>query len=275
MKKIILISSIKDVAGSNIHQMLIENFGFQSTDLIYDSCPVYSLDGRILLCSTQKEIVHVGSELDQMFGSGDACYVFLSKHRAESQIPSLTAHFPGNLNNANEFGGRPRELSLCSPSLLKNYMLALNSLRQEIPEKYMLTLEATHHGPTGLKNPSMFVELGSSDHEWSDAQAAACIAKALTSSLMRNDVYTKCAIALGGTHYPNKFNKLILESDLALGHIAPKYAVQQVDEEMISQMIQKSDEKISIVAVDMKGLGKDKNRILELVAQSGLELYKA
>jgi D-aminoacyl-tRNA deacylase len=272
MKEFLIINSQRDPAGTNILQRIIENYEFRKTELSFDSNPVYSYQ-NIFLASSRKEIVNVGSELDESFGSASFHYIFISKHRAESQIPSLTAHFTGNFGS-NDFGGNPREISKYSPSMLKHYLQTLNSMKNEIAKQYNLTLEATHHGPTSLRRPSMFVELGSLPEQWKDEKVAKCIAKALMTSLKTEERYDRCAIALGGTHYPEKFNRLILETEIALGVVVPKYALESLDGQMLSQIIQKSEEKITIAALDNKGLGKHKNRILELLDPYELEILR-
>ena len=272
LRDFLIINSQKDTAGRNILQRIIENYKFTKTEKTFDSLPVYSYE-NVLLASSEQEVINVGAELDLAFESNDIRYIFVSKHRAESQIPSLTAHFTGNFSS-NDFGGNPAEISKYSPSILKNYLLALNSLMDELPKQYSITLEATHHGPTALRRPSMFVELGSSPEQWQDEKAALCIAKALMATLRTDRQYEKCAIALGGTHYPEKFNKLILETDIALGVIVPKYALESINENLLSQILEKSEDKITIAVLDKKGLGKNKTRISELVSTFGLEILK-
>jgi D-aminoacyl-tRNA deacylase len=272
-QNILIIYSQRDPAGSNISSDLIENYHFETTGEFFDNAPVYRM-GDLMLASIQSEIIYAGPELDQGFAQRVQSYVFVSKHRAESGIPSLTAHFTGNFGK-NEFGGSPAEISRYSPSLLKDYFVHLNAMRSEIPPSFSLTLEATHHGPTSLQRPCMFVELGSSEAQWKDKVAAALVAKALMNTVTEVKKYPKAAIGLGGTHYPDKFNKLLLEnSDLSLGVVAPKYALALVDQQMLAQMLEKSDEKITAISLDMKGLGKEKNRILALAESSGLEIIK-
>jgi D-tyrosyl-tRNA(Tyr) deacylase len=43
---------------------------------------------------------------------------------------------------------------------------------------------------------------------------------------------------------------------------------------MLNQMIAKSIEKVRYIIVDWKGLGKEKNRIMTLVENTGLEVLK-
>lgn len=239
-------------------------------DDLFDGCPIYACDNTFL-ASSRKEIVFVEG-LDEKF---DACnYIFVSRHRAESGIPSLTAHFTGNFGQAT-FGGNSREIARYSPARLKNYMRELYSLRSTIPESYKLTIEATHHGPTDLRWPILFVELGSSESQWIDIKSAERIATALMTSLRSNVEYRKCAIGVGGTHYPEKFNKFLLDTEIGLGPVVPKYALEHLDKDLLSQMLSKSDMKIESAIVDRKGLGEHKERVLRLLNSSGLEVISA
>jgi D-aminoacyl-tRNA deacylase len=272
MKDFLIINCQKDPAGSNIFQRLLENYTFQKTEKTFASLPVFRSE-NILLTSSLEEVIRIGTELDDTFRSEILGYVFISKHRAESGIPALTVHFTGNFGG-NDFGGEPGVIAKYSPSMLKNYFRALNSLRDEIPQEYQITLEATHHGPTSLSKPCMFVELGSNEQHWEDKKASLCIARALMLALSSTKKYDRCALGLGGTHYPSKFNQLLLNDELAMGVIAPKYSLSLVDEKMISQMVEKSEEKIDFAAIDWKGLGKEKSRVLGLINGLGLELVK-
>jgi len=137
----------------------------------------------------------------------------------------LTAHFTGNFGPA-AFGGNPGEIARFSPSLLKNYMVSLAANRSRISQTFGITLEATHHGPTSLKSSVLFVELGSTESQWVDIEAAGIVSDSLMNALNCQTKYDKCAIGIGGTHYPQKLTNLILESEFALGPIVPKYALE-------------------------------------------------
>jgi D-aminoacyl-tRNA deacylase len=99
----------------------------------------------------------------------------------------------------------------------------------------------------------------------------------LISILTRKITQTRCrtvGIALGGTHYPRKFNKLLLETEFGLASVAPRHSLNWIDESMIDQMLSKSFEKVTHGIVDRKGLGREKSRILELIHKKGLELLE-
>jgi D-aminoacyl-tRNA deacylase len=206
--------------------------------------------------------------------SGADVFIFLSKHRSNSSIPTLTCHFTGNFSADNSYGGNPREIAISYPSLLKAYLKAITAARQRVPE-YEVIIEATHHGPTSLNKPVLFVELGSSEKQWADENAASVICDTLLDIL--DNGFERCkkvGIALGGTHYPRKFNKLLLDSKFGLAAVASKHNLEAIDHAMLNQMIEKSIEKVTHIVLDSKGLGKQKDRILKIVEKTSLGLYE-
>ena len=261
-----IVCSLNNIASTNIRERLLAKFPFQESSEFFDGSPIY-MWGEKVLVSSHREIVHV-TGLDEKFN--DVRYVFASTHRAESGIPSLTAHFTGNFGN-NSLGGNAHEIALYSPKLLKNYFQEINALRRSIPSTYKITLEATHHGPTDLQSPVMFVEMGSSEKEWQDVETASVIADALVRSLNSTKQYDKCAIAVGGTHYSDKFNKVELDDDIALGPIVPKYALDNFDSTMLAQIVSKSSQPVKYAVIDWKGLGKHKENVLKVIGDAGLE----
>src|SRR5687767_11026915 len=98
-------------------------------------------------------------------------FIFLSKHRSDSSIPTLTCHFTGNFSADNSYGGNPRQIAISYPSLQKGYLKAITAAaKQKVPE-YEVIIEATHHGPTSLTKPVSFVEMGPSEKQWPDEHA--------------------------------------------------------------------------------------------------------
>lgn len=259
--------SISDPAGTNIRERLLERCPFVESAKMYDRNPVYVLGTDISLATSRKGIVFV-DDLDEKFQADRT--VFISRHYAESGIPSLTAHFTGNFGRA-DFGGNAKEIARFSPALLKTYMQKLKQTSADISSKYNVTLEATHHGPTSLKSSVLFVELGSTEAQWVDVTAADKISEALSFALNSTSVFEKCAICVGGTHYPEKFNRYLFDSDYCLGPVVPKYALENFASETLTQILQKSDQPIRSVLIDRKGLGKFKDNVLQIVDGFGLE----
>ncbi|MDA4130470.1 MAG: hypothetical protein OK457_06840 [Thaumarchaeota archaeon] len=265
--KTVIVCSLCDPAGTNIRERLLEKFPFVKSENFFDGSPIYSLASDILLVSSRKEIIFV-DDLEDTFQ--DVRFVFISKHRAESGIPSLTAHFTGNFGSAS-FGGKEGEIAHFSPSVLKNYLIALAATKERINKDYGITIEATHHGPTSLDSPVLFVELGSTEIQWADMETAGVIANAVVSAIRDETAYGKCAIGIGGTHYPQKLTQLIIESEFALGPVVPKYALEFFSRTLIDQILKKSDQEIKYALVDQKGLGKFKESVNRTVEEAGLE----
>lgn len=266
----VILASTTDLASRTLADALVEGQGFQSTGVNLLGNAVYQRDS-LLLARYEGIIVHP-PPLDDYFNPQG--YIFLSRHSAESGIASLTAHTTGNFSQEARFGGSGRELGRADPSLLKNYLMALWKLRDRV-KGYEITMEATHHGPTSLQKPVLFVELGSSEKYWGDKKAANVIGEALVESLKEKRIWSKVAIGFGGTHYPEKFTKLVIEGDLAFAFVAPKYALQYVDGGMFGQMLQRSAAPVRYAVLDWKGLGTHKEKVLGLVRQFGLEEIRA
>jgi D-aminoacyl-tRNA deacylase len=200
-------------------------------------------------------------------------YIFLSKHVSESKIPTLTCHCTGNYAD-NSYGGNPREIAISYPYLQKKYLRQITNIKSKIPG-YDIVIEATHHGPTSLKKPVLFIEIGSTEGQWVDRNAASVVCDCLI-DISRSGLKCcgKVGIGLGGTHYPIKFNKLLLESEFGFAAVATKYNLESIDENMLKQMITKSIEKVTHIIVDWKGLGKEKNRIMRLAKDTGIDILK-
>jgi D-aminoacyl-tRNA deacylase len=67
---------------------------------------------------------------------------------------------------------------------------------------------------------------------------------------------------------------LLLETEFGLAAVAARHNLESIDEKMLHQMIVKSVEKVTHIIVDWKGLGKEKDRIMRLVQNTGLNILK-
>jgi D-aminoacyl-tRNA deacylase len=266
----VLIASSRDLAGVTMVDYLKNSMGFVVSDNAesyrsprYNNVQLYVTSGSLLTLEN----------LDKTYSDASS-FIFLSKHRSDSQIPTLTCHCTGNFATDNPHGGNPREIAISYPSLQKAYLKAITAAKHKVPD-YDIIIEATHHGPTSLKKPVLFVELGSSEKQWGDKNAAKVICEKLL-GILDSDIErcNKVGVALGGTHYPTKFNKLLLESEFGLAAVASKHNLEAIDEQMLDQMIEKSVEKVTHIVVDSKGLGSQKDRIMKIAKKTGLEIHK-
>ena len=81
------------------------------------------------------------------------------------------------------------------------------------------------------------------------------------------------AICFGGTHYPSKFTHQLLEGKYAIGTVMPKHALDNLDEELFSHIIAQNN-MAKFALLDWRGLGKNKQKILDLLELTSLEIIK-
>ena len=198
-------------------------------------------------------------------------YVFLSKHASESGTLALTCHSTGNFGDA-MFGGFPRQVAIPHPHLQKSYMKQLWEERDNF-SKFDITIEATHHGPTALSKPTLFIEIGTTEKEWTDKKLCENVAKIVLKEMSAPHKKYDVAICFGGTHYPSKFNKELLEGDLALGTVIPKHGLDELDKNLFDHIVERNAE-AKFALVDWSGLGKNKQKIVDMINSANLEMIK-
>lgn len=264
----VLVASDQDLAGRTLIDSLRNNYGFERMPATAsDLTSRRFANARLFVASTSLLQLE---DLDVSYPKATA-FVFLSKHKSDSKIPTLTCHCTGNFGH-NPFGGNPKQIGISYPSLQKSYLREMTNANESVPD-YQIVIEATHHGPTSLKKPLLFVELGSSEKQWADVNAANAICRSILHVIQEGpERCTKVGIALGGTHYPSKFNQVLLESELGLAAVASKHNLELIDDPMLEQMRSKSIESVTHIVLDAKGLGAHKERIVRLAERSGLEV---
>lgn len=271
MQQIAIISSSKDPAGVNIRNNLIELFEFEKTNEKFDDNNVFQytkISNKAIKLYLINDDLIFSENIDKKI-SADV-FIFASKHRSKKNTPSFAVHPIGNWDKA-EFGGKEKSLCLSSAVLLKNLFVELNNITKNT--NYELTLEATHHGPY-VEKPAVFVEIGSTEKEWNDKNNGEIIAKTIMNALNNQNKDYKVAIGIGGPHYCSNFNKVVLRTDIAFSHICPKYHLDKLNEELIKQSVQKTLEKVDFIVLDWKGLGTEKQRIVELLKNLNLEVKR-
>jgi D-aminoacyl-tRNA deacylase len=193
--------------------------------------------------------------------------IFASKHQSAKGGKTLSIHAPGNWNKA-EFGGKNFEVCKTSALFQKQLFEKLKNVKEEFNLKnYELTLECTHHGPL-IDKPCVFVEIGPTETEWKDRKAGFVVAKAISQIIedFKENPYNEVAIGIGGPHYCPNFNKIQMDSNVAISHIIPQYALP-LTEEMIQNAIAGTDEDIDLFLIDWKGLGnaEQRNQAMEVL----------
>ena len=257
-------------AGNNVKNHLINEFNFKKTDDSFDNNNIYQLNDDIKLYTINTR--HVNAENIDKNIEADR-FIFSTTHRSEAGTASFSVHAPGNWNRA-EMGGKEREICIAMPALMKQAYLELK--KHNNLDKFNVTMECTHHGPY-LEKPCMFIEIGSTEKEWTNQEAGRIVAQTIATVLAGADRYKgkkyEVALGIGGPHYCNNFNKILERTDIAVGHVCPKYALESLDEVMIKQGVEKSQEKVGFILLDWKGLGKEKQRIVGIIKKLNIK-YK-
>jgi len=196
-----------------------------------------------------------------------------STHKSEANVPMLNAHATGNWTSA-DLGGKPRTLSVAPALYIAAAVRALRDKKEQLKLDYEVGLEVTHHSPT-IDLPVMFVEVGSSEKQWSDMQACKVVAEVINKILNEEPEKLDVCIGFGGPHYAPQFTRRVLAGKYATGHICPKHHIDSLTEEMILQAFEKTIPKPSFAVIEWKGLkGGQRNKIIEILEKNKINWEK-
>ncbi|MEE8401895.1 MAG: D-aminoacyl-tRNA deacylase [Candidatus Hydrothermarchaeaceae archaeon] len=263
----LIVTSQTDIAGSNVYKRLSEGFGFRK-DGEFEGMPVCK-KGNVLLIATERGQTEA-NHLDRFFSPD--YYVFASRHKSESLKKTLTVHVTGNLTIEAKVGGRPKELSYANSGAMKAALLELDRGMREIAPEYTVSMEATHHGPTELKRPVLFVEVGSTEAEWRDKNAIEVVSKAALAAAESRQDYPR-GIGIGGNHYAPLHTKAVLGTDISIGHIIPAYAISALSKDIFLEAIERTSAEFGFL--DWKGMRKEhRGKIKRFARECGLKLKR-
>jgi len=202
--------------------------------------------------------------------------IFASKHKSEKKEKTLSIHAPGNWRNA-ELGGEKGKICKTSALFQKQIFekLKSNSKLHNLKD-YKVTLECTHHGPL-IDKPCIFIEIGSTEIEWEDRRSGFVIAKTIRDIIQdfKENPHNEISVGIGGPHYCPNFNKIQLNSNIALSYIIPQYALP-LTEEMVKEALDKTEEEVDFALLDWKGLGNSEQRqqVLEILDKNYIAYKK-
>ena len=259
-----ILYSKKDEAGKNIARQL-KNF-------YLPHIPIIELSKESIYSE------NIDKELEEL--KNIDFIVFATKHQSKEARNTLSLHAPGNWKNA-DFGGKPGKICKTSSNVLKFLLQEIDKNLKESNLNYELTLECTHHGPL-IEKPCCFIDIGTTKEQWNDESAGKIIAKTL-SELQKFDNWKKenkelkHSIGIGGPHYCPNFNKVQLNSkEIGISHIIPEYQMP-INESMIKEAIEKTQEHVNLILLDWKGCGKSEERqkVISIAEKLGLKIMRA
>lgn len=271
---ILIVASKKDAASLNIKQQILNYYPLEEIAQTFQQNSIYcaDLNGRKITLATLSQESVEAQNLPESFPDAELI-VFISRHSSASGKPTLSVHTPGNFAEAG-LGGLPRTVSVSPATAMFDALKALLHYKRELNLDYDVSYECTHHGPS-LNVPAMFVELGSSETQWNDSEAAQAVGHSAMSAITNFPKTADSVLGIGGTHYNQKFTRMALAGEAVFGHMISKYAISSIDAEMILQCIQRTFEKVSLAVLDWKGItSKDKLKLLSILQDVGLPFKK-
>ncbi len=158
--------------------------------------------------------------------------VFASRHSGETG-PLLTAHATGNFGPA-EYGGGEGSLARAAPNALRTVRRAF---AEYAPDGYDVGVECTHHGPSTVGCPSLFVELGSDEPEWTDPAGAEAVARSILALRETAPTHYRTVVGFGGGHYAPRFDRVLVETDWRVGHVAADWALEEMGDPRASKAV--------------------------------------
>ena len=191
--------------------------------------------------------------------------VFACRHESKAGLPWFGGHFTGIIENGQ------RELSAAAPWGLRSF---LHNIRDEAPQGFAISAEATHHGPTDMKTPCFFAEIGSSEAQWRDERAGEAVARAILSLEDNRGQELPVFLGFGGGHYVQRQTDLMFESDAAFGHLFPSYRMADLDASLVMDARIKSA--ATYAYIDRKSLrSEERKRIVAILEEIGLPVLRS
>ena len=255
-QKYLIIASKKDKAGINITTQLSQ---FRENPFVSSMAQKPGFDFYLV----DDEVVYT-ENLDMEKINKYDFVIFASRHSSSSSETrkTISIHAPGNwLSTMPRFGGESGKVCKTSAVFQKQLFEKLHENAEKYHlNDYEITLECTHHGPL-IEKPCIFAEIGATENEWNDRRAGFVMAKTISDIIFdfKENPYNEVAIGIGGPHYCPSFNKIQLNSNVALSHVIPQY-VFPLTEEMVREAINKTQEEVDIILLDWKGLGNEEQR---------------
>lgn len=259
-----IVVSRRDAAGLNIKEHLIASGEFQQSPRMAFGHTIFSsLFANLYTVETD-------SIFSDQLSVPEPIIIFATKHQSISKIPSFTVHSVGNWSYDTSHGGQGQTLGISVPALLTKGFHLISHYAKEI--SYDPFIEATHHGPT-LSKPCMFIEIGSTEAEWTNPEAGKQMAYAII-ELCKNPLSEprEVLIGIGGLHSSPRFCSYLEKHPQAvIGHICPKYMLEHLTSDLIEQALSKSSPPATRILVDWKGLKEHKEKIKELLGNREYE----
>ena len=237
---VLLLASKSDTASMTLFDAIMRLKGWSEVfTRTYGDYYIHECGSVYLLLIEQ---IHIRADgIDSIFKKNTGFSIddvlILSRHVSRSNTPAMTLHaigIPGVLPYGEQGNSGGENGLLVPPSkYFASLFRRMNLLAREkkLNLDFDLTLETTHHGPI-LTTPTLYIEIGSTENEWSREDVADCWAEVISDVLVmfggRSTYFnpdSDVMIGFGGGHYAPRHKAVILNSDINIGHIIANYSL--------------------------------------------------
>ena len=237
---VLLLASKSDTASMTLFDAIMRLKGWSEVfTRTYGDYYIHECGSVYLLLIEQ---IHIRADgIDSIFKKNTGFSIddvlILSRHVSRSNTPAMTLHaigIPGVLPYGEQGNSGGENGLLVPPSkYFASLFRRMNLLAREkkLNLDFDLTLETTHHGPI-LTTPTLYIEIGSTENEWSREDVADCWAEVISDVLVMfggKSTYfnpdSDVMIGFGGGHYAPRHKDVILNSDINIGHIIANYSL--------------------------------------------------
>ncbi|MEM1597135.1 MAG: D-aminoacyl-tRNA deacylase [Pyrobaculum sp.] len=182
--------------------------------------------------------------------------VFISRHEMSNPRPMFTVHTPGTWP----------DVSVANPRLVSSLYRALCRLAQE---PFTCAIEATHHPPNTSRISATFLEVGSTEAEWTSRKAAEALLAALEKSNNGRSGGVPTMV-IGDLHY-STLGELVLGGGHDFGHVVPKYV--DITAEAVESAYRKHTEQIRRVIMFRKNVkNPTRTHVVDFLKRQGVEV---
>jgi D-aminoacyl-tRNA deacylase len=211
--------------------------------------------------------------VSQLGISAPSTVIFLSRHRSESGLRTLTVHPIGCFGKA-EAGGRDGTLVPSAPIPMTLALRLVNERTKSKNLDFKVSYEATHHGPY-LETPTFYIEIGSEEKAWAEIPPAEVLASVVL-DVIKAESFEKVPIVIGvgGGHYAPRFTDVARQKKVAFGHMVPGYVLEKASEEALAQAYKKTPH-AKLVYLHRKSMkGEEYTRFKSFFESLGLEAVR-
>jgi D-aminoacyl-tRNA deacylase len=161
------------------------------------------------------------------------------------------------------------QLSAAAPAGLRSFLHNIAALAPA--GGYIVSAEATHHGPVDMKTPCFFAEIGSTREQWTDRRTGEAVARAIMALQLKT---LPIFLGFGGGHYVQRQTELIFGSAIAFGHLFSTYQVGGLNRDIIDDARRKSN--AAYAYLDRKSLrSMDRKRIEGILEELDLPMLRS